>query len=71
MKVTKIYVASHRGSNKLPGSGDVWFDDGKSYGWCRSQHNDEITFIIPLKETSFRHFRSQKRADAVRKYLDF
>ena len=70
MKVTKLYVASYRGVNKRPSSGDVWFADGKSYGWCLSQIDDEISFCVPVGETVFRHFRSPKRAEAIQTYLD-
>lgn len=70
MKVTKLHVASYRGANKKPSSGDVFFDDGKSYGWCVSQMTDEITFSVALAETSFRHFRSPKRAEAIQTYLN-
>lgn len=69
MKVTKLHVASYRGANKTPSSGDVDFDDGKSYGWCVSQLTDEITFSLALTETRFRHFRAPRRAEAVQTYL--
>lgn len=39
MLVTRIHIASHRGANRTPSSGDVWFDDGKSYGWLRDSHD--------------------------------
>jgi hypothetical protein len=70
MKVTKLHVASHQGANQAPSSGDVFFDDGKNYGWCLSQITEEITFSLALTETRFRHFRSPKRAEAVQCYLD-
>ncbi len=36
LSVQKIRVTSRRsGGNQAPGSGDVWFSDGKVYGWFR------------------------------------
>jgi hypothetical protein len=33
MIVTQLRVSSRTGNNGRPSSGDVWFSDGKSYGW--------------------------------------
>lgn len=46
LTVTQVRVASRQGHNGRPSSGDVWFSDGKSYGFI----------IVPAFEDTPEHY---------------
>lgn len=72
LTVTKMHIASRRGENKQPSSGDAWFNDGKNYGWLLSPEGDNITFFADRKvgsEWQRVSFTASKRAAAVANHL--
>lgn len=77
LTVTKIHIASTRGANKRPSSGDVWFSDGQSYGFSRTPE-DALRFFTHrtyLAGTREQHsvlfaFDSAKRATVLEAYLN-
>jgi hypothetical protein len=69
LKVTKVRIASYRGANRRPSSGDVWFDDRKVYRFNRDE-KDELFFSSHRADGVGFNFNSTKRAAALTEYLD-
>lgn len=44
LSVTSFRIASTRGANRIPGSGEATFSDGRTYGWFRHPLTGGILF---------------------------
>ena len=72
MNVISLRIASTRGANKMPGSGDVEFSDGQSYGWLIHPLDGGVVFYgwrTRCGENERFSFRSARRALALRTEL--
>lgn len=68
MIITKLYTSTFAGANKRPTSGDVVFEDGKSYGWLLHPFTGEIVLFNYRKVAGtsvLASFKSAKRSAAI------
>lgn len=68
MTITKLYTSTFAGANKRPTSGDVVFEDGKSYGWLVQAYTGEILLFNYRKVAGtniLARFKSAKRSAAI------
>lgn len=74
MTITKLHVSATRGANRRPTCGDVFFADGKAYGWFTDPTDDSLWFSSHRRRASgaVEHFifRSVPRAAALRAHLE-
>lgn len=71
--VSKVHVASRRGHNREPGSGDAWFADGKSFSFSRLPEGGLVFYSWRRRAhggTERFSFRAPQRAAALEAALN-
>ena len=75
MNITKLKVSGRAQGNGEPRSGDVWFDDGCSYGFMWDGWKGKWFFVTSAKRPHgcgfhAKSFYSQKRAALLADHLN-